>query len=86
MLRLKGIIYLALSSLLIWHEFGTPKSGNEWIPQIEKWASTNSTLDFFVTILLLVCGIVVLLYFFKGFKNRSNFAKAKKKETINWRV
>jgi len=66
MLRLKGIIYLALSSLLIWHEFGTPKSGNEWIPQIEKWASTNPTLDFFVTILLLVCGIVVLLYFFKG--------------------
>jgi len=65
MLRLKGIIYLLLSSYLIWHEFGD-KTGNEWIPQFNQWVSTNSTLSSMVDILLLLAEFVVILYWFKG--------------------
>lgn len=65
MLRLRGIIYLALSSFVIWHEFGE-KTGNEWLPKVEKWASSNPYLDIFATIFLVIIGIIVIVYFFKG--------------------
>jgi len=65
MLRLRGIIYLAITSFFIWHEFGD-KSGKEWMPQVKEWASQNSTLDAFISVVLFVFWGVMILYWFKG--------------------
>lgn len=51
---------------IMWHEFGTPLSGNEWIPQIEKWGEQDPTRDFLATVFLLFGCITVLVYFLKG--------------------
>ncbi len=66
MLRLKGIIYLALSLAIMWHEYGTPLTGNEWTPKIEAWASTDPVLEQVVNVFIGFSYIVVLVYFLKG--------------------
>lgn len=65
MLRLKGIVYLIISSCLIWHEFSGNDKG-KWIPQIVNWGSTNQYLDILVTVFLIIVNITVLVYWFKG--------------------
>lgn len=65
MLRLKGLIYLALTSMLIWHEY-SGSHFDTWSYQLETWASTNKNLDMLVTIFLIVAGLFVIKFWFKG--------------------
>lgn len=66
MLRVRGIVYLGLSSLVIWHEFGD-KTGREWIPQLEKYSETLGTIGYcLVQLLIFAIMVIAILYFFKG--------------------
>jgi hypothetical protein len=65
MLRLRGIIYLVITSFFIWHEFGD-KTGNEWMPKIEDWASQNPTLNAVISVALFIFWVVIIIYWVKG--------------------
>jgi len=61
MLRLKGIVYLTLTSILIWSDFY-----EVWLKQVAAWASTNYYLDLFTTLALIIVQLTVIVYWFKG--------------------
>ena len=65
MLRLRGVIYLVLSSYIIWHEFGA-RDGSEWIPMLTKWAEHSEILSTFVSLLTFVVMLAAIVYWAKG--------------------
>lgn len=93
MLRLRGIIYLALSSWIIWHEYGTPLSGNEWTPKLEKWAATMPNWESAILLGMTAAYIIVMVYWFKGLSLTFIMGSLSSEEyrqtpwgNVNWRI
>ena len=93
MLRLKGIIYLVISSWIIWHEHGTPKSGNEWTPQIISFAETHPIIEPYIMVIMVLAYIAILVFWIKGVSltflmgalSEEDYAKSPWSR-VNWKI